>query len=150
MLSVVCGTARKRSFGINLPVSRQTPYLLNVWDVETGKPVRSVPLPNALYSLRSALGGFTQQGTNVTDVHFTPDNKKLSLNLNDRFRVLDVESGRMVAYGPVRDQTGSWGLGVIESSSEDEVRQLVDGDPAVTSGMARMEYGPMLVSIVRV
>jgi uncharacterized protein len=60
-----------------------------------------------------------------------------------------AKRGRMVAYGPVRDQSGSWGLGVIESSSEDEVRQLVDGDPAVTSGMARMEYGPMLVSIVR-
>jgi hypothetical protein len=38
---------------------------------------------------------------------------------------------------------------VIEASSEEEVRQLVDGDPAVTSKMARMEYGPMLVSIVR-
>jgi hypothetical protein len=38
---------------------------------------------------------------------------------------------------------------VIEASSEDEVRQLVDGDPAVSSQMARIEYGPMLVSIVR-
>jgi hypothetical protein len=38
---------------------------------------------------------------------------------------------------------------VIEGSSEDQVRQLVEGDPAVTSGMARTEYGPMLVSIVR-
>jgi uncharacterized protein YciI len=60
-----------------------------------------------------------------------------------------AESGRMVVYGPERDQSGSWGLGVLEGSSEDEVRQLVEGDPAVTSGMARMEYGPMLASIVR-
>jgi uncharacterized protein len=60
-----------------------------------------------------------------------------------------AEGGRVVAYGPVRDQSGSWGLGVIEATSEDEVRGLVDGDPAISSGMARMEYGPMLVSIVR-
>ena len=60
-----------------------------------------------------------------------------------------AERGRIVAYGPVRDATGSWGLGVIESGDEDEVRALIDGDPAVTSGMARMECGPMLVSIVR-
>jgi uncharacterized protein YciI len=60
-----------------------------------------------------------------------------------------AEQGRIVAYGPVRDATGAWGLGVIESGDEDEVRNLVFNDPAVTSGMARMELGPMLVSIVR-
>jgi uncharacterized protein len=60
-----------------------------------------------------------------------------------------AETGRLVAYGPVRDGTGAWGLGVIEGSDEDEVRALVDGDPAVTSGMARMECGPMLASIIR-
>jgi len=57
--------------------------------------------------------------------------------------------GRVVAYGPVRDNTGSWGLGVIEAGDEDEVRALVENDPAFTSGLARMEYGPMLVSIIR-
>src|ERR1700685_823042 len=60
-----------------------------------------------------------------------------------------AETGRVVAYGPVRDQSGAWGLGVIDAPSGAEPRQLVEGDPAVTSGMARMEYGPMLVSIVR-
>jgi uncharacterized protein YciI len=60
-----------------------------------------------------------------------------------------AEGGRVVAYGPVRDQSGAWGLVVIEATAEDEVRQLVHGDPAISSGMARMEYGPMLVSIVR-
>lgn len=60
-----------------------------------------------------------------------------------------AQRGRIVVYGPVRDDTGAWGLGVIEGQDEDEVRALVDGDPAVTSGMSRMEFGPMLVSIVR-
>jgi uncharacterized protein YciI len=60
-----------------------------------------------------------------------------------------AEQGAVVVYGPVRDATGAWGLGVIESGDEDEVRAMVDGDPAVTSGMSRIEVGPMLVSIVR-
>jgi uncharacterized protein YciI len=60
-----------------------------------------------------------------------------------------AQRGALVVYGPVRDATGAWGLGVIESQDEEEVGKMVLGDPAVTSGMARMEYGPMLVSIVR-
>ncbi len=107
-------------------LSRQTPYALNVWDVETGKAVRSVPLPNALYSLRSSLGRFTQQGTNVTDVHFTLDGKKLSLNLNDRFRVLEVESGRMVAI----DRPGHRATIRAVDSSSDGALVVSAGDDA--------------------
>ena len=60
-----------------------------------------------------------------------------------------AETGRVVVYGPVRDATGAWGLGVIEATDEDEVRALVHDDPAVSSGLQRIEYGPMVVSIVR-
>ena len=60
-----------------------------------------------------------------------------------------AERGVLLVYGPVRDDTGAWGLGVIESADEDEVRRMVSDDPAVTSGMARMELGPMLAAIVR-
>lgn len=37
----------------------------------------------------------------------------------------------------------------FDEDMTDEVRALVDGDPAVASGIARMEWGPMRVSIVR-
>ena len=107
-------------------LSRQSPHSLTVWDVETGKAVRSVPLPNARYSLRSALGRFTQEGTNVTDVHFTLDGKKLSLNLNDRFRVLDVESGRMVAI----DRPGHRATIRAVDSSSDGALVVSAGDDA--------------------
>ena len=55
----------------------------------------------------------------------------------------------MVIFGPVLDDTGSWGLGVIEAEDEDELRAFAARDPAVTSGTADMEIGTMLAGFVR-
>ena len=60
-----------------------------------------------------------------------------------------IDSGRMVIFGPVLDATGSWGLGVVESDDEDELRALAARDPAVTSGTAEIEIGQMLAGFVR-
>ena len=60
-----------------------------------------------------------------------------------------IEAGQMVVFGPVVDSTGSWGLGVVESQDEDELRAFAAGDPAVTTGTARMEIGKMLAGFVR-
>jgi uncharacterized protein YciI len=60
-----------------------------------------------------------------------------------------VDSGQMVVFGPVLDQTGSWGLGVLEAEDEDEVRGFAAGDPVVTSGTAEIEVGKMLGGFVR-
>jgi WD40 repeat protein len=76
-------------------VSRQDPPALIVWEVETGKMIRSALLHNAIHRVRS--GSVTSESLNVRDVHFSPDGGRLSFNLNERFRVLDVESGRIVA-----------------------------------------------------
>ena len=60
-----------------------------------------------------------------------------------------VEAGRMVVFGPVLDDTGSWGLGVVEADDEDEIRAFANGDPVVTTGTARIEMGKMLAGFVR-
>jgi uncharacterized protein len=60
-----------------------------------------------------------------------------------------VESGRVVVFGPVLDGEGSWGLGVIESDDEDEVREHASRDPFVTSGTGQIEVGRMLTGFVR-
>ena len=60
-----------------------------------------------------------------------------------------IDSGRMVVFGPVLDGTGSWGLGVVEADEEDALRAFAAGDPAVTSGTARMEIGTLLAGFVR-
>jgi uncharacterized protein len=60
-----------------------------------------------------------------------------------------IDSGQMVIFGPVLDSTGSWGLGVVEAEDEDELRAFAAGDPAVTTGTARVEIGKMLAGFVR-
>jgi uncharacterized protein len=60
-----------------------------------------------------------------------------------------VDAGQMVVFGPVLDDTGSWGLGVIEAEDEDELRAFASRDPAVTSGTADLEIGKLLTGFVR-
>lgn len=62
-----------------------------------------------------------------------------------------IDSGQMVVFGPVLDDTGSWGLGVVEveDDQEDELRAFAAQDPVVTTGTATMEVGKMLRAFVR-
>jgi len=60
-----------------------------------------------------------------------------------------VDANRMVVFGPVLDGTGSWGLGVVESDDEDELRSFAARDPVVTTGTARVEVGTLLTGFVR-
>jgi uncharacterized protein YciI len=60
-----------------------------------------------------------------------------------------IDAGEMVVFGPVLDDTGSWGLGVVEAENEDELRSFAARDPVVTTGTADVEIGKMLAGFVR-
>jgi uncharacterized protein len=60
-----------------------------------------------------------------------------------------VDSGRMVVFGPVLDGTGSWGLGVVDTDDEAELKKFAAGDPVVTTGTGTIEVGTMLGGYVR-
>ncbi|MGW8815469.1 YciI family protein [Gordonia terrae] len=60
-----------------------------------------------------------------------------------------LADGTAVIFGPVVDPAGNWGLGVVRADSEDAVRAISAADPAVTSGLARVEVLPMPVGIGR-
>ena len=60
-----------------------------------------------------------------------------------------ADRGVAVAFGPVADPAGSWGLGLVEAEAEEEVKALRDADPAVTSGLGSVEIYPMPGAIVR-
>jgi len=60
-----------------------------------------------------------------------------------------IDSGQMVVFGPVLDETGSWGLGVVEAEDEDGLRAYAAGDPVVTTGTAEIEIGKLLTGFIR-
>ncbi len=60
-----------------------------------------------------------------------------------------LDAGRMVVFGPILDDTGSYGLAVVEIDDEDALRAHADADPVVTTGTARFEIGRMLQGFVR-
>ncbi len=60
-----------------------------------------------------------------------------------------LDSGQMVIFGPILDDTGSWGLGVVEAADEQELRAFAAKDPVVTTGTGKIELGRMLMGFVR-
>lgn len=53
-----------------------------------------------------------------------------------------VDDGSVVAFGPVLDPAGTWGLAIVRSDDDQQVRTRGDADPAVVWGM-RYEVYPM-------
>lgn len=60
-----------------------------------------------------------------------------------------VDAGDMVVFGPVLDDTGSWGLAVVEADDEEELRGFAAEDPVITTGTAAFTIGHMLAGFVR-
>lgn len=62
-----------------------------------------------------------------------------------------IDRGQMVVFGPVLDQHGSWGLGVLDADEEDEdeLRAHASGDPVATSGIDTITIGKLLAGFVR-
>lgn len=60
-----------------------------------------------------------------------------------------LDRGEMVVFGPVLNDTGSFGLAVVETEDEDALRAFVAQDPVVTTGTASFEIGKMLQGFVR-
>jgi uncharacterized protein len=60
-----------------------------------------------------------------------------------------ADKGTGVAFGPVFDPKGVWGLGILEVADEAEARAITDQDPAVIAGVGRYEIVPMRLGIMR-
>lgn len=60
-----------------------------------------------------------------------------------------IECGQMIVFGPVMDDSGSWGIAVIEAEDEAELRAHSDEDPVITSGIGAVHIGRMLQGFVR-
>ena len=51
--------------------------------------------------------------------------------------------GRVLLYGPVMAQDGTFGLGILEVADEVEARHFGENDPSVRAGLNRFEFSPM-------
>ena len=59
------------------------------------------------------------------------------------------EEGRVVVFGVVLEQSGAWGLAVVEADGEAEVRALASDDPAVKTHLCTFDVGVMPAATVR-
>jgi len=61
-----------------------------------------------------------------------------------------LAEGIAVAFGPVADPKGGWGVGIVEVEGPEAVKRLEANDPAIKSGLGmRYEVLPMLRAVVR-
>ncbi|HMG93616.1 MAG TPA: YciI family protein [Chryseolinea sp.] len=58
-----------------------------------------------------------------------------------------LEKGTAIAYGPVLDPKGAFGVGVICVNTNDELQQVIANDPA--NGLNKYEYAPMMAFFKR-
>jgi uncharacterized protein len=60
-----------------------------------------------------------------------------------------ADKGTAVAFGPVADPAGSWGVAIVEVETADEVHAIRAADPVVTSGLGPVDIYPMPQAITR-
>jgi len=57
-----------------------------------------------------------------------------------------LRDGAGIAFGPVFDPSGVFGMGIVEAADEAAARAITDKDPAVKEGVGRYEVYPMRLS----
>lgn len=53
-----------------------------------------------------------------------------------------MNEGHVLAFGPVLDPAGVYGVGIIEADSDEQVKKFMENDPAIE--INTYEYYPML------
>ncbi|UXN59871.1 YciI family protein [Phyllobacterium zundukense] len=59
------------------------------------------------------------------------------------------EEGTVLAYGPVQDPDGWFGIVLLEVLSHDEAIQFAENDPTVMAGLNRYSIAPMHIAAAR-
>ncbi|WP_300599116.1 YciI family protein [Niabella sp.] len=52
-----------------------------------------------------------------------------------------LNDGIAIVFGPVADPTGGYGVGVVSVNDEDQLKKIIEADPA--NGLNQYEYYPM-------
>ena len=71
------------------------------------------------------------------------DTEKAAMGRHAEYLTTFLQNGSGVAFGPVFDPNGVFGMGIVEAADETAVRAITDKDPAVLAGVGRYEIYPM-------
>ena len=58
-----------------------------------------------------------------------------------------MSKGNVLAFGPVLDPAGVYGIGIVEAENEEQVKLFITNDPA--NGLNSYKYYPMLAVTVK-
>jgi uncharacterized protein YciI len=59
-----------------------------------------------------------------------------------------LDRGKLIVFGPVADPKGPWGLAVASVRDEQELREMLDGDPVIHARLGlKYESYPMLAAV---
>jgi uncharacterized protein YciI len=76
------------------------------------------------------------------------DDERATMGEHAAYWAERTAEGRVVAYGPVNDPAGSYGLAVVLAETMAEAQALGDADPAVRSPHGlRTEIAPMIALV---
>src|SRR5262245_36144669 len=84
-------------------------------------------------------------------LHLLPPRVDFALTMNEDERSIMMahidywtelmNKGLVVVFGPVMDPNGIYGLGVVKVESDEQLKSIMDNDPA--NGLNRYEFFPM-------
>ena len=77
------------------------------------------------------------------------DHEKHLMSEHARYARSQFEAGRLVIYGPVTANSGSFGMTVLEVHDEAEAREFFENDPSVLAGLNTFELHSMQVAAAR-
>jgi uncharacterized protein YciI len=61
-----------------------------------------------------------------------------------------AKKGTAVAFGPVADPAGAWGVAIIEAGTDEQIQPIAESDPVMKRGLGfRNEVFPMTNVILR-
>jgi uncharacterized protein YciI len=76
------------------------------------------------------------------------DDERAIMNEHVDYWEAQTAAGNVVVYGPVVTESGSWGLGVFTAEDVHRARQVLDADPAISTGLATAELASMAVAVL--
>jgi uncharacterized protein len=84
-------------------------------------------------------------------LHLLPSRPDFAMTMTDEERAIMeqhvafwtelLKQGKVYAFGPVMDPTGIYGLGVVGVDNEQELKNMIENDPA--GKINKYEYFPM-------